>query len=138
MTQKTSVEVLIGGKIYNLCGYESEEYLQKVAAYLNNKINEVSQLEGYKKQSVEFQNLLLELNVADDYFKVKKQAELLEEEVGVKDKELYDLKHELISSQIKAENTEEALEELQAKLNEAQKKIIRLETELSDLREQRK
>ena len=37
MSSKNSTKVLIGGKIYTLGGYESEEYLQKVAAYLNNK-----------------------------------------------------------------------------------------------------
>ena len=30
MSSKTDAEVIIGGKIYTLCGYESEEYLQKV------------------------------------------------------------------------------------------------------------
>ena len=31
MAEKTSAEVVIGGKVYTLSGYESEEYLQKVA-----------------------------------------------------------------------------------------------------------
>ena len=35
MAVKNSVQVLIGGKIITLSGYESEEYLQKVAAYMN-------------------------------------------------------------------------------------------------------
>ena len=34
MSSKTDAEVIIGGKIYTLCGYESEEYLQKVASYI--------------------------------------------------------------------------------------------------------
>ena len=37
MSAKKSAEVLIGGKVYTLSGYEEEEYLQKVAAYINNK-----------------------------------------------------------------------------------------------------
>ena len=40
MSEKSSAEVIIGGKVYTLSGYEGEEYLQKVAAYINNKINE--------------------------------------------------------------------------------------------------
>ena len=31
MAEKTSAEVIIGGKVYTLSGYEGEEYLQKVA-----------------------------------------------------------------------------------------------------------
>ena len=32
---------VIGGKIITLGGYESEEYFQKVASYINNKIAEL-------------------------------------------------------------------------------------------------
>ena len=45
----------------------------------------------------------------DDYFKAKKQIALLEEDLLAKEKELYDLKHELISSQIRLESAENAL-----------------------------
>lgn len=38
MSSKTDTEVIIGGKVFTLCGYESEEYLQKVASYINNKL----------------------------------------------------------------------------------------------------
>ena len=44
-SSKTDTEVIIGGKVFTLSGYESEEYLQKVASYINNKINEYSKLE---------------------------------------------------------------------------------------------
>ena len=40
MSAKTSAEVVIDGKVYTLSGYEGEEYLQKVASYINGKINE--------------------------------------------------------------------------------------------------
>ena len=35
---KHFTEVLIGGKVYTLSGFEGEEYLQKVSSYLNHKI----------------------------------------------------------------------------------------------------
>ena len=50
MSSKTDVEVIIGGKVFTLSGYESEEYLQKVASYINNKINEYSKIPSFKKQ----------------------------------------------------------------------------------------
>ena len=40
MSSKNDTEVIIGGKVIRLSGYESEEYLQKVAAYINGKIAE--------------------------------------------------------------------------------------------------
>lgn len=113
MSAKTDTEVLIGGKVYTLSGYESEEYLQKVALYINNKLNEYNKIDNFKRQSMDTQCVLLELNIADDYFKAKKQVSLLEEEMSAKDKELYDLKHELIATQIKLESTEKTLKALQ-------------------------
>ena len=134
MSSRTDVEVIIGGKVFTLSGYESEEYLQKVASYINNKINEYSKIDSFKKQPADMQNFLLQLNIADDYFKAKKQISLLEEEIQRKEKELYDLKHELISTQIKLENLEKNNKNMQTELNENAKKIVRLETEIKELK----
>ena len=132
MSAKTDTEVIIGGKVFTLSGYESEEYLQKVASYINNKMSEYAKVESYKRQPLDMQNVLLQLNIADDYFKAKRQISLLEEEIQGKEKELYNLKHELIATQIKLENTEKNVKSLQGELNETAKKIIRLETELKN------
>ena len=82
MSSKNKTEVLIAGKIFTLSGYESEEYLQKVATYINNKIAEFKKLDGYNHQTKENKSILLELNIADDYFKAKKQVEMVEEELS--------------------------------------------------------
>ena len=132
MSSKTDTEVIIGGKVFTLSGYESEEYLQKVASYINNKIAEYNKNESFKRLTLDMQNVLLQLNIADDYFKAKKQISILEEEIQTKEKELYNLKHELIASQIKLVNTEKNVKNLQAEANENAKKIIRLETELKN------
>lgn len=129
MSSKNKTEVLIAGKIFTLSGYESEEYLQKVATYINNKISEFKKLDGYNHQTKENKSILLELNIADDYFKAKKQVEMVEEELSEKDKELYDLKHELINAQIKLETQEKDAEALRKENTELQKEVVRLETE---------
>ncbi len=134
MSTKTDTEVIIGGKVFTLSGYESEEYLQRVASYINNKVAEYSKVDSYKRQSLDTQNVLLQLNIADDYFKAKKQISMLEEELQNKEKEMYDLKHELIASQIKLENTEKNVEELKHQADENTKKMIRMETELKELK----
>ena len=130
MSTKTDTEVIIAGKVFTLSGYESEEYLQKVASYINNKIAEYNKVDSFKRQSLDTQNVLMQLNIADDYFKAKKQIELLEQDLKAKDNELYDLKHELIATQIKLDNTAKSLKEANETLNENSKQIIRLETEL--------
>ena len=118
MSEKSSAEVIIGGKVYTLSGYEGEEYLQKVAAYINNKINEFDSMEAYRRFPTDMKATLLQLNIADDYFKAKKQVEKLEQDIEMKDREIYNLKHDLISNQIKTESDEKTLTELQAENKE--------------------
>ena len=85
MAVKNTTQVLIDGKIITLGGYESPEYLQKVAAYLNQKISELSQSAGYNRLSVDTKHTLLALNIADDYFKAKSQVDTLEEDMEAKE-----------------------------------------------------
>lgn len=89
-------------------------------------------MEGYKKQSPETKSLLLSLNIADDYFKAKDQGTVLESDMEAKDKEMYDLKHELISAQIKLENAESDMDKLKRENQELQMKIVKLETEMKN------
>ena len=127
---KHYTEVLIGGKVYTLGGFEGEEYLQKVSSYLNHKINECTNSEGYRKQSADTRNILLAINIANDYFKARKQADSLESDIELKDKEMYDLKHELISAQIRLENSEKELEKIKDENNDLQMQIVKLETQI--------
>lgn len=127
MAAKRDIQVLIGGKIYTLSGYESEEYLQKIALYINNKMDEMDQIPNYRRLSIDMQKTLLELNMADDYHKAKKQIEMLEADIEEKDKTEYDLKHELISSQIQLEKADREIDRLKSEINDLQKQIVKLE-----------
>lgn len=132
MSVKTSADVLIGGKIYTLSGYESEEYLQKVANYINNKINEFDEMEQFRQIPLDMKATLLELNIADDYFKAKEQAEMLEKTVREKEKEIYELQHDLISAKIKVESSEETTANLEKENKELLLNKAKLETSLAD------
>ena len=132
-SSKNFTEVLIGGKVFTLSGFESEEYLQKVSTYINHKLDECTSSEGYRKQSAETRSVLLALNIADDYFKAKKQGSTLENDIEEKDKDMYDLKHELISLRMQIEEAQkheqEALEQkslLEGKNKELEKQIDEL------------
>ncbi|WP_230399871.1 cell division protein ZapA [Novisyntrophococcus fermenticellae] len=133
MSAKNTTKVLIDGKIITLSGYESEEYLQRVASYLNSKISELSELPGYSRQSPETRHTLLSLNIADDYFKAKNQAESLEEDIEAKDKESYDIKNDLIVAQIQLDKAKLAIEKLQKEKDELNLKIDELNGELDEL-----
>ena len=92
--------------------------------HIRNKVDQ------FRRQPMDIQNVLMQLNIADDYFKAKKQISILEEDIESKEKEIYDLKHELIAAQMKMESTEKNMKGLQKELNENAKKIVRMETEL--------
>lgn len=136
MNKMNNIEVIINNKRYTLCGYESEEYLQKVASYINNKNLEFKKQDFYKLLDSEMKNILMEINIADDYFKIRNQIKEIENENESKGNEIFELKHELISSQTKLEAAVKELTALKQELNEAQKNIIRLETELMDKNKQ--
>ena len=127
MAVKNTAKVIIGGKIITLGGYESEEYFQKVASYINKKMDELSAMPGYSRQPMETKHTLISLNITDDYFKAKKQAEVFEQDLQ------YDLKHELISLRMQIEEAQkheqEALEQkslLEGKNKELEKQIDEL------------
>ena len=127
---KTNAEVIIDGKVYTLSGFESEQYLQRIASYVNGKQAELSKLQGYNKLSTDYRNILIQINIADDYFRMQKMAEDLRLEMASKEKDLYDIKHELIATQMKLDTNERQLKAVREENDENVKKIIRLETEL--------
>ena len=131
-SSKNCTEVLIGGKVFTLSGFESEEYLQRVSTYLNHKITECTNMDSYRRQTAETRSTLLALNIADDYFKAKRQGAAFEQDVELKDKEMYDLKHELISTQIKCEGLEQELEKIKEENQKLQMQLVKMEVELKN------
>ena len=132
MNKYHDTEVIINNKRYTLSGYESEEYLQKVASYINNKHNEFRNRDAYKFLDSELRNILIQINIADDYYKAKDRIKEIEADNESRGKEIFDLKHELISAQTKLDSAHKEIEELKNELNETQKKVVRLETELNE------
>ena len=129
MVQKNDIKVVINNKVYTLSGQESEDYLQNVATYINGKIAECQSSEAYRRFNAEYQNVLLALNIADDYFKAKNQVNQMLTEDDDKDKQIYDLRHEVIEVQIKYESAQKMIEEYKDKISDLQRQIIKLEAE---------
>lgn len=129
MDNKIDMPVVINGKVYTLSGYEGEDYLQNIATYINNKISECKASDQYRRMNTEYQGVLLALNIADDYFKAKSQADNMASEDSNKEQQIYDLRHEVIEAQIKQESALRMVEEYKEQINALQRKIIQLEAE---------
>ncbi len=109
MAPKKSTDVMIAGKIYTLSGYEEEGYLQRVASYINAKISEITERDEFRRIPNDMKSILIELNIADDYFKARSRFEDMEENYKKAEKDLFDLKHELVDTQMKVEELLEKL-----------------------------
>ena len=134
MNKYHDIEVIINNKRYTLSGYESEEFLHKIASYINGKHTEFRNKDAYKFLDADLKNVLMQINIADDYYKTMDRLHEFEKENEQKSNEIFDLKHELVSAQEKLDSTQKDLEEFKKELYETQKKIVRLETERSDNR----
>lgn len=122
MSQKNYAEVLIDGVVYTLGGTEDEAYLRRVAAYLNEKIGTIKKQRGFSRQNADYQNLMIHLNIADDYFKEQERADMLSGQKALLEKEAYSLKHELITMQMRMEAMEKEMQEEKARAEELVKK----------------
>ncbi len=126
MKNKNDVEVLINGRKYTLCGFESAEYLQKVATYINSKYAEFKNQDYYYSLDMDLRNILLAVNIADDYFKAQKENQATKKDNERKDKMVLDMKHEVLESKSRAEKVVQKKDALEEELDEAEKKIVEL------------
>ena len=81
MNEKNDIKVIINNKQYTISGYESEEYIQRIAIFLNSKYSELSKEDGYKHLSDTYKNLMMQINLADEYYKMVEKNEDLQKEI---------------------------------------------------------
>ncbi len=131
MNTMNDLEVIINNKRYTISGYESEEYLQKIASHINSKYAQFRTHENYNHMDSEIRNVLMQINLADDYYKTIRQKSDLEAELERKEKELFEVKHLLVELQAQNDDLTKQLADCNHNYNEAQKRIIQLESQKS-------
>ena len=134
MKDKNDVEVLIDGRKYTICGFESAEYLQQIASYINRKFIDFRKKEYYARMDLDLRNVLLAIKIADDYYKANKKASEYRTENELKDKMVLDMKHEIIELQETITKQDAERKKLETSLEQAEKKNIELETRLKQKR----
>lgn len=120
MTTKTehTTDVLIDGKVYTISGEEDAERVQKVAQLVNDTIQEVRMIPGYRRLEESYQALLLNLNLADACY--REHAELLRQQTELEEREheLYAVKHDMVSLRMKLEAALKQQEKLGERIEE--------------------
>jgi cell division protein ZapA len=92
VADKNKVNVRIAGKDYTLVGSEPEEYIQKVALYVDKKLNTI--MNQNSKLSTSMASVLTAINVADDYFKARENIDNLSKELNALREEVQKLRDE--------------------------------------------
>ncbi len=135
MEGKKYTEVYIAGKVYTLGGFEEEEYLQKIAAYVNSKVAELRGQQGYLKLSADYQNVLLHLNLADDVFKVRRQVSAAEKKLAAQEQETYHVKHDMVGLQKMLDAANSQLEAAGAMMETKDAQLEKVNAELATVHE---
>ncbi len=130
MSDINETQVIIAGKVLTLTGYETAEYTQKVANYINKKLDECKATASFRSQNKETQMLLVALNIADDYMKIHEKLAENEQLIKDKDTEIYNLKHDIITIQSRLDKADDQVRTLQDKMAESSKKLIQLDAKL--------
>ena len=122
---KNRVIVRIAGKDYTLVGIESDEYLHRIAMYIDKKMNEI--LKVNSKLSTSMAAVLTAANVADDFFKAHGNEIRLKNELKHAQDELEKLREE--NKRLNQEN-----EILTRKSTGFQLELAKREAELQEVR----
>ncbi len=123
MDKKNTTNVLIDGHVYALSGVESEDYIQRVALYINNKLKEVRAGQNTQLLNSKLLNVLLAINIADDLYKEKDLV--AEREVDIKElKKQIEFMSEEISAFAEVKNEyEEKIDYLETKVEQYKKEL---------------
>lgn len=123
--EKINVEVKIGNIKYNLTTNESEEYINGIAKYINNKIQELSvSHKNLNSNSIPF-FITMALNIADDLFKQRKQFAQSSKSL----KHLEESYSKLNENNLYAENLKIKLEEKNSEISSLKNEILNISME---------
>ena len=88
--EKTRTMVKICGKEYVMAGFESEEYIHRVAIYVDRKMSELKS--QYVNLNPNTLSVLTAINIADDLLKLQEQFDALSKEYTELNDEIKKLK----------------------------------------------
>lgn len=98
MNEAHSITFNIGGKTYKLTSTWDEEYLRALASYVDAKIRqEMTESVSFKRLPEDYKAIMTEINIAEDYFAAKEAANKAHARIEELEKELFDLRHEMVA-----------------------------------------
>ena len=79
MSERNKLEVKIQGRQYTIVANEPDEYIYKIASYVDKKISEVCEMNA--RLSTDMASVLAAINIADENFKAQQSEDNLRRQV---------------------------------------------------------
>ena len=100
--ERNSTDVIIEDKVYKISTDQDASYVRELAEYINEKMELLHRQSAYSKQANAFRQIILLMNMADDYCRMKQQAE---------EATFYNMKREMVNMQMTIANLKKQLQE---------------------------
>lgn len=106
MTKKSMVQVVIGGKVLTMGGYDDETHIQRIASCVNRVMRQMEDADEYRCLPADLKPIFIHINIADELVTAPELIDQLEQELQEKEKELAELKQELAETEVRLEKLE--------------------------------
>ena len=91
MTKKSMVQVVIGGKVLTMGGYDDETHIQRIASCVNRVMRQMEDADEYRCLPADLKPIFIHINIADELVTAQELIAQLELELQEKEKELAEL-----------------------------------------------
>ena len=66
MTKKSMVQVVIGGKVLTMGGYDDETHIQRIASCVNRVMQQMEDADEYRCLPADLKPIFIHINIADE------------------------------------------------------------------------
>jgi len=98
--EKNYTDVVIDNKVYTVGCDQDSTYMQQLATYVNDKLDTLRSQPGFNKQPYGSRQVMILMNVADDYLRMKMKAEAVEKKYQEQTAEFYNMKREMVNMKL--------------------------------------
>ena len=109
--ERNSTDVIIEDKVYTISTDQDAAYVRQLAEYINEKMELLHRQPEYSKQPNGIRQMLVLMNMADDYCRMKQQAEEAKKRYEQQETEFYNMKREMVNMQMNMANMKKKFEE---------------------------
>ncbi|MCR5201682.1 MAG: hypothetical protein K6D02_01125 [Lachnospiraceae bacterium] len=95
MSDNKEVRVYIDGHQYILISSKSDEYVHKLASYIDSKIQDYGRNKEFFKLDEDKRNVLVNINIADDYYSARDELDEIKETKRKLQEDFFDLKNKI-------------------------------------------